>query len=135
MENQSLNSLYKILFTHLSQKDSKTGIVCYLFASSDEAVYEWLKSEPTIGNGDYNPCISGKLYSSWADEETEEEIEEGEPSFKERVIECKGRMFDDYWEPSDLYYGATEYGWEWVSDVDDDFKQQLIDLDMAFVVK
>ncbi len=122
-----MNSLYKILFDHYSQKDKKRGIVCYLFASSEEAVYEWIKSEPKIGNGDYEPCISGSLISCWADKE------EYDTEFKERVINAKGRMFDDNYEPADLYYGDTEYGWEWVSDVDDEFKQQLIDFDMAFV--
>lgn len=128
------NSLYKILFDHYSQKDSKRGIACYLFASSDEEVYEWIKSEPEIGNGDYQPCISGTLLNGWADYE-EEENNDDEGNFKDRIIECKGRMFDEYYEPSDLYYGDTEYGGEWVSDVDDNFKQQLIDLDMAFIVK
>lgn len=123
-----MNSLYRILFVHYSQKDNKKGIVCYLFASSDEAVYEWLKSEPKIGNGDYEPCLSGNLITCWSDHEADDE------DFKDRVIERKGRMFDDNYEPSDLYYGDTEYGWEWISDVDDDFKQQLIDLDLAYTL-
>lgn len=53
-----MNSLYKILFDHYSQKDKNRGICCYLFAASDEEIYEWIKSEPKIGNSDYEPCIS-----------------------------------------------------------------------------
>lgn len=131
-----MNSLYRILFQHYSQKDSKRGICCYLFANSDEEVYNWIKSEPKIGSDVYEPCISGKLLTSWADEEADEDIEEidGLP-FKQRIIECKGRMFDEYWEPSDLYYGATEFGWEWVSDITDELKQQLIELNIAIEAK
>ena len=118
------NSLYRILFVHYSQKDSKKGIATYVFAQSDEAIYEWLKSDPKIGK-DYDPCISGSLLTCWSDHE------EDDSEFKERIIECKGRMFDDEYEPTDLYYGDTEYGWEWISDVSDELKQSMIELNIA----
>jgi hypothetical protein len=44
--------------------------------------------------------------------EDEDEFEEG---FKDRIIECCGDMYDDYSEVSDLYYGATQYGWKEVN--------------------
>jgi len=94
--------LYKILFQHYSQKDSAIGIKCFLLAESDEHVYEWLKSDPTIGDDWITTC-----YEDWEDEK------EG---FKERLIACKGQMFDDEYCPSDLYYGATVYGWDLICD-------------------
>lgn len=95
--------LYEIRFRFYAPKDSKEGILTYLLAESDEKVYEWIRSEP---NG---------VYVSWMykdDPEDEEELEEG---FKERLIECCGDMYDDEYEVSDLYYGATQYGWKEVN--------------------
>lgn len=94
--------LYEIRFRFYAPKDSKEGILTYLLAESDEKVYEWIRSEP---NG---------IYVSWMykDNVEEDEFEEG---FKERIIECCGDMYDDDSEVSDLYYGATQYGWKEVN--------------------
>ena len=95
-------NLYKILFEHFSQKDSAIGIKCFLIAENDEQVYEWLKSDPRLGEDWITTC-----YEDWEDEE------EG---FKDRIIACKGQIFDDDYCPTNLYYGVTAYGWELICD-------------------
>ena len=98
--------LFKILFEHYSQKDGTTGIKCFLLAENDEQVYEWLKSDPHFGDDWITTC--------WDDADDD-------GMFKDRMIECKGQMFDDEFEPHDLYYGLTVYGWEQLeNDMDSD---------------
>lgn len=100
--------LYEIRFRHYAPKDSQEGVLTYLLAESSEKVYEWLRSEPTLKN-------EKSIYVTWMykdDLEDEDEFEEG---FKERIIECCGDMYDDESEVRDLYYGATQYGWEEVN--------------------
>lgn len=91
-------NLYEIMFTHYAPKDSKTGILHYLVANSDEEVYKWLKN----GNGD--------VYVSYEYSEEDGEMLDDNP-FKESIIESRGCMFNDYMEVTDLYYGATQVGW------------------------
>jgi len=100
--------LYEINFRHYSQKDSQEGILGYLLAESDEQVYEYLKSEPTLKNEE-------SIYVSWMykDDPDDEEYEE---DFKERIINCCGDMYDDESEVYDLYYGATQYGWNCINE-------------------
>ncbi|WPS85617.1 hypothetical protein SMD22_00730 (plasmid) [Brevibacillus halotolerans] len=47
---------------HFSPQDSEEGIVTYLVAPTDEAVYEWLKSDPNIEDG-------RSIFSGYADRE------------------------------------------------------------------
>lgn len=54
--------LYELNFRHYSQKDNKEGIICYLAAKSDEQVYEFLKSEPTIPDG---TKYGRSIYNNW----------------------------------------------------------------------
>ena len=91
--------LYEIRFKFYAPKDSKEGILTYLLAESDEKVYEWISSEPE------------GIFVSWMYKDDPKEEDEFEEGFKERLIECCGDMYDDYSEVSDLYYGATQYGW------------------------
>ena len=106
-------NLYKIMFEHFSQKDSQTGIKCFLLAEDDEQVYEWLKSDPRLGEDWITTCY----------EDFEEEDEEG--NFKERLIACQGEMFDEYYEPTDLYYGAIAYGWEAIGEWSEEYLKVL----------
>ena len=102
--------LYELLFRHYSPKDSEEGIICYLVANSDEEVYEFIKSEPTITDGTE---WGRSIYNSWKYKDDEEDSSYDE-NHKQRLIECGGEMFDDYADVSDLYYGLTHYGWECV---------------------
>jgi hypothetical protein len=36
----------------------------------------------------------------------------GQETFKEKMIRIGGEYFDEDYEPQDLYYGVTIYGWE-----------------------
>lgn len=105
-------NLYKIEFSHTAPKDSKTGLICLLLANNDGEVYEWLKTEPKIGER--------TLYNGWAYlEEENEEFEVyndnydviGKENFKQKMIRLKGQMNDDDYDYSDAYYGITLYGW------------------------
>jgi len=95
---------------HYAPKDSKEGVLGYLFTESDEKVYEWIRSEPEI-----NECKS--LYNSWKYHDNPEYEDEGyKEGFKERIIECNGEMYDDEADVSDTYYGVTHYGWELIKE-------------------
>jgi len=101
--------LFEIRFRHYSQKDSREGILTYLLAQSDEKVYEWIRSEPTLHN-------DKSIYVGWMYKDDPYEEDEYEEDFKERLIGCCGDMYDDDSEVSDLYYGATQYGWSRICD-------------------
>lgn len=126
-------NLYEIQFEHFAPKDSEKGIYTYLAAENDEAVYEWLKSDPELSNGKH-------IFTGFEDYEEEEEYEIfdddynviGTESFKERMIRLKGDMNDDEKELNDLYYGATLIGWKMVKeDVNNDVIQILKDFGVA----
>jgi len=98
-------NLYTLDFKFYAPKDSKEGILTYLVAENDEQVYEWIKTEPD------------GVYVSWMYKDNPEgEYGEYEEGFKERIIACRGDMYDDESEVSDLYYGATQYGWTLVKE-------------------
>lgn len=116
-------NLYKIIFRHYAPKGSHSGITTYLLANNDEEVYTYIDS------------IN---YGMWSDKNADypelniyddEYNVIGTESFKEKMIRIKGLIFDEDYEPSDLYYGATLYGWELIKeDVDVSYYQELIDL-------
>jgi len=99
-------NLYKIQFTHYSQKDSRTGIQEYLIAKNDEEVFNYLKKYITYWDDLF-----------WDDEDSQQE--DLMRDFKERIIACKGDMNDEETLDNlcDLYYGATLYGWEHTKDL------------------
>ncbi|KQY90970.1 hypothetical protein ASD24_24550 [Paenibacillus sp. Root52] len=124
-------NLYKIMFKHFSENDNKEGILTYLVGESDMDVYEWLKSEPSSNN-----WIN--VVNCWLDKEEDNEVFDiydseynilGQENFKDRMIRLRGDMNDEDTELSDLYYGATLYGWELVNEnVDQDLIKQVIDI-------
>jgi len=95
-------NLYKIIFEHYSQKDSKTGIVCYIIAENDKDVYKKIK----------------KHYFYYYDKENESKKE-----YDNRIIRDKGNLED---EVHDLYYGATLYGWELVKENISELQIQIL---------
>lgn len=130
-------NLYKIMFDHYSQKDSERGIITYLVAESDESVYEWLKSEPRIGENGTRIFTSYKY--SEKDGETFAIYDDaydviGAETFKDRMIRLHGDMFDEDADLSDLYYGKTLYGWKMVKeDAKPDVLQTIKDYGVAIV--
>lgn len=102
--------LYEIRFRHYAPKDSEEGIKCYYCTDTDEDVYEWLKSEPEL-----KPEEEG-IYLNWKYKDNPDNEDEFEEGFKERIIKCCGDMYDEESEVYDLYYGATQYGWQLVNE-------------------
>src|SRR5690606_36974802 len=122
-------NIYKIEFLHAAPKDAVRGLKCLLLAENEEQVYEWIKSEPKIGER--------SLYNGWADSEEENEEFEvyndnydviGKENFKEKMIRLKGQMNDDDYDYSDAYYGITLFGWSLLKEnVNTDYSE-LIEL-------
>jgi hypothetical protein len=122
-------NIYKIEFLHASPKDREMGLKCLLLAENEEQVYEWIKSEPKIGER--------SLYNGWADsEEDNEEFEVyndnydviGKENFKQKMIRLKGQINDDDYDYSDAYYGITLFGWSLLKEnVNTDYSE-LIEL-------
>lgn len=122
-------NIYKIEFLHAAPKDAERGLKCLLLAENEEQVYEWIKSEPKIGER--------SLYNGWADSEEENEEFEvyndnydliGKENFKEKMIRLKGQMNDDDYDYSDAYYGITLFGWSLLKEnVNTDYSE-LIEL-------
>ena len=131
-------NLYRFMFDHYSPKDSQRGIVTYILADTDEEVYEWFKSEPTI------KLTSDMLFNSWKYYEEEREYDVwddkfniiGTETFKERMLRLGGEMFDDEAEVSDAYYGVTHYGWELHKEnIDNLSADVLVELGIAIKIK
>lgn len=103
-------NLYSIDFIHFSPKDSETGIKGLLISESDEEVYNYIS----------------KKYADW------DYNEEDDDEFRERTIEVRGEMNDEYYEPTDLYYGAIAYGWTLIKeDITDDLLRELVSINLA----
>ena len=126
-------NIYKIEFLHASPKDREMGLKCLLLAENEEQVYEWIKSEPKIGER--------SLYNGWADSEEENEEFEvyndnydviGKENFKLKMIRLKGQINDDDYDYSDAYYGITLFGWSLLKEnVNTDYSE-LIELGIVF---
>lgn len=115
--------LYKIIFTHYSPKDSKTGICTYAIANDDEQVLRVI---------DKKYC-----YGAWQERDEDldddyiQEYYNGE-RYLARMLRYKGECNDPDLEPQDLYYGATYYGWEETdSDITELSASVLLDLGVA----
>jgi hypothetical protein len=93
-------NLYQVNIKHLASKDSANGIYCYLFAESNEDVYEWIKKET------YSEDEIDTLFVSW------EDYEEDYENFKEDVVEACDIEDTDYASYDDLYYGKTFVSWK-----------------------
>ena len=119
---------YRILLTHYSQKDSKTALACVVRAPSEEAVCLFIDREYAYG-----------CWTDGADDEKEHYPGEPMPEAEQvraaalgltYAIECGFPVLsgprsamtrfcrgDAFEEPTDLYYGATQYQWEPVENV------------------
>ena len=94
-----MTNLYAILFTHYAPKDSEKGIRELIIAPSDSEVYDYIAK-------DY-----------WTDYEKDFDPDNEEfPTFKDKMIACKGQMNDSDYSLQDLYYGCTLYGWELIKE-------------------
>jgi hypothetical protein len=123
-------NLYKIEFTHYSQKDSKTGMFCLALAENDEKVYLFVDKEHNY-DGWEEDTEFGKTYNIWDDDYNII----GTETPKERYIRLGGTMHDEEYEISDLYYGVTTVGWTLLKEnVSPENFQELIELEIVKVI-
>jgi hypothetical protein len=101
-------NLYKLIYTHQPSNHSiGGGILKYLIAKSDEDVYEWIKSQPSIM---YDELTEVTLYNDWYLEES------NDPSFKSDILECRGEIDSDISKFLKIHDGVTLYGWVLVTE-------------------
>ena len=123
-------NLYKVLFEHYAPKDSQLGISTFLLAENDNQVYDYINNI-NYGlwedmNNDYDKL---NIYDN-------EMNVIGTETFKEKMIRIKGLIFDEDYELTDLYYGATLYGWELVKEnVNVKDYKELIELGIFIEIK
>ena len=116
-------NLYKIGFTHYSQKDNESGMKEYFLADNDEEVFNYINEKYT--------------YNSWTDEDKEDmDIYDDHfnfieaVSYKDFILKNHGddkdeSLFDD------LYYGQTTYYWELIKEnISDEDINKLIELNI-----
>jgi|GEM_PF-1734588 len=124
-------NLYKITAQHFAPKGSMKAIICFLMANNDEQVFDWLGSQPSIDGQMIGLCYEDYALEPDLENDPEETeglqkpvifplygadyTETGTETFKERIIRCKGEMFDpeneDYISFDGAYYGLDLYGW------------------------
>jgi hypothetical protein len=104
--------MYQVMTNHYAPKDSHRAIWGYLIASSNEDVYEWLKSEQNVSDN------LGSLYLCWNNWENDDEAEylQLEDKFKTQMIAHRDEEETDRAEYTDLYYGRTFVSWDKVCD-------------------
>ena len=104
-------NLYKIIFSHICQKDSVIGIKKYVVAQDEIDVYDYIDKN-------YN-------YGCWKDKEECKEMFDvyndnseviGKQTFKEKILGLRGEIEDEDYDYSDAYYGITLWGWEIVKE-------------------
>ena len=122
--------IFRVMFTHFSQKDSKDGLLCVVMAPNEEALIAYL--DKTHNHGSWEDASNDEEEGSWSPAEplTDEEAARAEAlgltvDREYDSIEgphaallrfCHGDTFN---EPTDLYYGFTHLFWEPVEVVDD----------------
>lgn len=125
-------NLYTIDFLHASPKDREYGFKCLLLANSDEEVYNWLASEPKIGNSSLTHSWEykeEKMFSLYDDDYNEI----GKETFKEKMIRIKGEINDDDFDFGDAYYGITLFGWSLLKEnINPENYSELIELEICF---
>jgi len=109
-----MKKLYEIKFVHYAQRGSDGGIEEFVVANSHDEVFNYL----------------AKGYAGWNDI-IEDVLDETERDYLiEQYNEIKLNHSDDR-EPSDLYYGQTQYFWEEVELVDDIVIELMIKNNLA----
>lgn len=114
--------IYKIHVQHFSQKDSYSAIEVFLLAESAHDVYTWVDKKIHGIYTDKNN--NGGMYDLY--DENYKVI--GQETFKEKMLRVGGEFFDEDYEPQDLYYGCTIYGWEKI-------KSKVLEVDISALQK
>jgi hypothetical protein len=98
--------IYKIHVKHYAENDSHESIEAFLLANSDEEVYKWIDEKQ-------HGYLTNKTEEDGLIDIYDDEYKvTGQETYKEKMLRLGGEYFDEEYEPRDLYYGATIYGWE-----------------------
>jgi hypothetical protein len=104
-------NLYKIVVEHFSQKDSEKAIKCFLIAGSSAQVYFYVDVNFNYG------CWEDRTDDGGTSEIMDSEYNViAVETIREKMIRLGGEYFDEDYEPEDLYYGVSVYGWELVQE-------------------
>jgi hypothetical protein len=153
-----MKTLYAILFRHYSQKDNKVGMVgLFVTNEGDLAVADhvheqydnYLLSDEDFPDDEEEACINPADWF-WAEDPGAEQraldlglrVErKGWGDNPEAPSEVYGNHRDlviwwrgDYREVSDLYYGATQYSWKPLCEIDEDAEYALRRLGLIGVI-
>lgn len=117
--------LYKILFRHYSPKDSKEGVKIYALAEDEASIRDRI---------DATCC-----YGAWKEKEEDGPVEIysddykviGQEDYLVRMLRLRGEYNDPDHEVTDLYYGATEWGWDEGQEITEVLASDLIRLGIA----
>lgn len=120
-------NLYVIKFSHYAPKDEEQGIKALLLAQNEEQVYNWISSAPKLK--------FGTMFNSWFENEDDEDCQDDDETFKEKILRLKGDIEDDTVDFSNSYYGITLYGWELLKENITTDYTELIQLGIVFVAE
>lgn len=99
--------LFKVHVKHYSPKDSHTAIEGFLIRETEREVCDYVSTK--LGYMDAKDL--DEEIESFDDDEDGEDGDE-EETRRDRLMRFHGELFDPDADVSDLYYGATQYGWE-----------------------
>jgi hypothetical protein len=102
--------LFKVHVKHYSPKDSHTSVEGFLIRETEREVCDYVSMK--LGYMDEKD-MAEEVESYDDDGEDDGDDENVEPETKrDRLMRFHGELFDPDADVSDLYYGATQYGWE-----------------------
>ena len=96
--------LFKILVKHYAPKDSHEAVEGFLLRESEEEVLDHVMMTLSYLD-DNNLAEVREIYDD--DYENSENI-----TRRAHLMRTHGQIENDHEEVSDLFYGATQYGWE-----------------------
>jgi hypothetical protein len=117
--------LYQILFRHYAPKDSEFGIKTFVLADDEVTIRDRIDAQFQFGawkerDEDGPQDVYGDDY---------EVI--GQELYLARMLRLRGEYNDPDHEVSDLYYGATQWGWDEGREITEALAVELIRLGIA----
>lgn len=111
--------LFPIKFTHYSPKDSEEGVKGYVLAETEREAMKHI--DFNFGNQCWHNADPLEVW----DEKLEKIVE---VSFLEKIMKERG----EFWEvPTDLDYGATQWGWDEGVEISEEDAAVLLRLGIA----
>lgn len=117
--------LYAIEFRHYSQKDSREGIATYVLADDETTIRDRIDLKYRCGG--------------WKDKDQDGPVNIydddyeiiGQETYLARMLRMRGDLNDPDHEVTDLYYGATEWGWSDGQEISEALAADLVRLGIA----